>query len=99
MVCYKPYTILQPRISRIVGNIDHPVGVMLAPPQAPLVRTQDSDFWRLINHHRFDGKLEDYFSEISLHLSFTIYILPLSVPVDAMDSGISIIEALISTHD
>ena len=86
-------------ISRIVGNIDHPGVVMLAPPQAPLVREEDPGNWRIINHHKFDGKAESCFSGTSLHLSFTRYEIPLSVSIGAVDAEMSMVETLISTHD
>lgn len=86
-------------ITRIVGNIDHPGVVMLAPPQAPLVREEDPGSWRVVNHHKFDGKVENCFSGTSLHLSFTKYEVPLSVSIGAVDAEISMVETLISTHD
>ncbi|KAL8893617.1 MAG: hypothetical protein Q9192_005093 [Flavoplaca navasiana] len=86
-------------ITRIIGNIDHPGVVMLAPPQAPLIRTENADSWRVIDHHKFDGKLENFFSGTSLHLSFTKYEIPLSVSVGAVDADISMVETLISAHD
>ena len=51
----------QQGIRRIVGNIDRPGVVMLAPPQAPLIRPDDSGAWRVINHRNFDGSLENSF--------------------------------------
>lgn len=86
-------------ITRIVGNIDHPGVVMLAPPQAPLVREEDLGNWHVINHHKFDGKVESCFSGTSLHLSFTKFEVPLIVPVGAVDAEMSMVETLISTHD
>ena len=86
-------------ITRIIGNIDHPGVVMLAPPQAPLIRTENADSWRVIDHHKFDGKLENCFSGTSLRLSFTKYEIPLSVSVGAVDADISMVETLISAHD
>ncbi len=86
-------------ITRIIGNIGHPGVVMLAPPQAPLIRTENADSWRVIDHHKFDGKLENCFSGTSLHLSFTKYEIPLSVSVGAVDADISMVETLISAHD
>lgn len=86
-------------ITRIVGNIGRPGVVMLAPPQAPLIRPDDPGSWRVINHINFDGSLENSFPETSLHLSFTEYEVPLSVPIGARDADVSIVETLISTHD
>ena len=86
-------------ITRIVGNIDRPGVVMMAPPQAPLIRPDDPGAWRVINHNIFDGSLKNSFPETSLHLSFTEYDIALSVPVGAKDAIVSIVETLISTHD
>ena len=79
-------------ITRIVGNIDRPGVVMLAPPQAPLIRPDDPESWRVINHINFDGSLENSFPETSLHLSFTEYEVPLSVPIGAKDADVSIVD-------
>ena len=86
-------------ITRIVGNIDRPGVVMLAPPQAPLLRPDDPGSWRVINHSNFDDNLKNSFPETSLHLSFTEYKIPLSVPIGAKDAEVSIVETLISTYD
>lgn len=72
---------------------------MLAPPQARLLRPDDPGSWRVINHSNLDGNLENGFPETSLHLSFTEYEVPLSVPTGAKDADVSIVEALIFTHD
>ena len=86
-------------ITRIVGNLGRPGVVMLAPPQAPLVRGEDPESWRVINHSSFNGKPENCFPETTLHLSFTKYEVPLSVPIGAVDAEISMIETLVSVHD
>ena len=86
-------------ITRIVGNLDHPGVVMLAPPQAPLVRDTEVDCWRVINHTIFKGKTENCFPETTLHLSFTKYEVPLSVPIGAVDAEISMLETLVAAYD
>ena len=86
-------------ITRIIGNIDHPGVVMLAPPQAPMIRGEEPDSWRMVNHHIFDGRAEDCFSETSLHLSFTKFEVPLSVPVGAIDPEVSMVEALVQSYN
>ena len=86
-------------ITRIVGNIDRPGVVMLAPPQAPRLRPDEPGAWRVINHSNFDGSLDNCFPETSLHLSFTEYEIPLSVPIGAKDATVSIVETLISAHN
>lgn len=86
-------------ITRIVGNLGRPGVVMMAPPQAPLVRGEDPDSWRVINHSAFNGKPKKCFPETTLHLSFTKYEVPLSVPIGAVDAEISMVETLVSVHD
>lgn len=86
-------------ITRIVGNLDHPGVVMLAPPQAPLVRDIEPSCWRIINHSLFTGKAENCFPETTLHLSFTKYEVPLSVPIGAVDAEISMLETLVAAYD
>jgi hypothetical protein len=86
-------------ITRLLGNLDRPGIVMLVPPQAPLIRKAELGTWRLVNHYAFDGKVEDSFRETSLHLSFTEYEIPLSVPVGAVDADATMLETLVSAYD
>ena len=86
-------------ITRVIGNLDHPGVVMLAPPQAPLVRDIDPNSWRIINHSTFNGEAGKCFAETTLHLSFTKYEVPLSVPIGAVDAEISMLETLVAAYD
>ena len=86
-------------ITRILGNLDRPGVVMLVPPQAPLVRAEEPDSWRLVNHNLFDNKLEESFTGTSLHLSSTEYEIPLSVPIGAVDAEATMLESLLSVFD
>lgn len=83
----------------LLGTSTAPGVVMLAPPQARLLRPDDPGSWRVINHSNLDRNLENGFPETSLHLSFTEYEVPLSVPIGAKDADVIIVEALIFTHD
>ena len=57
--------------------------------------------WRMVNHKEFDGKLEDTFQDITLHLRFTGYELP--IDIDAQKRGHQytdafLAEAVVSAH-
>ena len=86
-------------ITRILGNLGRPGVVMLVPPQVPRIVSRDPNSWRLINHHRFNGEIIDAFTDTSLHLSFTDYEVPLSVPLGAIDADAVMLESLISVYD
>lgn len=86
-------------VTRILGNLGRPGVVMLVPPQAPRIVAKDPNSWRLINHHRFNGETVDSFTDTSLHLSFTEYEVPLSVPIGAIDAHAVMLESLISVYD
>ncbi|KAK0387600.1 hypothetical protein NLU13_3846 [Sarocladium strictum] len=91
----KPY-----EIHRVIGNIGRAGLAFLIPPQTPMVRSANSDSWRLINHEPFDGRLEDNFRNTTLHLGFTGY----EVPLTLSDHGgrfveSFFIEAVVSVHD
>jgi hypothetical protein len=75
---------------------------MLLPPRSDMM-TGDIDHgrWRVTNNGVYNGKLEDCFSETSLHLSFTDYRVPF---FDGASSGqhdieFSVLESVISVHD
>ncbi len=76
-------------IRRIFRNLCRSGIVMLVPPQAPRIRAIDPSLWRLVNHSPFNDKLEDCFSNTSLHLSFTEYEVPLNVSIGAVDAEIT----------
>lgn len=87
------------KVTRILGNLGRPGVVMLVPPQAPRIVERDPNSWRLINHHCFNGETFDAFLDTSLHLSFTEYEIPLSVPIGAIDAEAVMLESLISVYD
>lgn len=58
-------------IKRIHGNLGRAGIAMMIPPESPKIRASDVENWKIINHYDFDGKQEDCFESISLHLSFT----------------------------
>ncbi|KAE9377592.1 hypothetical protein N431DRAFT_478802 [Stipitochalara longipes BDJ] len=87
-------------IRRVIGNIGRAGISMLIPPQDPRIRKLSTERWNLINHLPFNGKLEDSFSDTSMHLSFTTYTQPISVGLHGLqDSEAYYIESVISIHD
>jgi hypothetical protein len=58
------------------------------------------DNWRVINHAPYDGTQGDYFSETSLHLSFSGWSTTVGPAVQGRrDVEVSLVEALVSVHD
>lgn len=91
----KPY-----EIRRIVGNIGRAGLAFLIPPTSPRIKRLGLESYQVINHHPYNGKLEDNFRSTSLHLGFSGY----EFPLDISDHGgrnreAFFIESLISVHD
>jgi len=72
---------------------------MLVPPQPPIIRAEDPNNWRFVNHHLFDGKAQGSFPHTSLHLSFTQYRVPVSIANDAVDPDTTMLETLVQVYD
>jgi hypothetical protein len=89
-------------IQRVVGNIGRAgITFLICPPEVKL-READPEKWMAINHNPFDGKLEDYFQETSIHLSFTEYEIPITVEGKsrhAIDREVVLVESLLSIYD
>ena len=87
-------------VKRVVGNIGRAGLVLMIPPQALETRPMPVGAWQFIQHTKYDGKHEDYFSCTSLHLSFTKSTLCLGVhPLGNQDSEVYYLETYISIHD
>ena len=86
-------------VTRLLGNLGRPGLVMLAPPQAPRLRSVDHVSWRLLNYSDFDGRVKDSFKDTSLHLSFTEYEIPMKVSIGAVDAEATMLETLVSVYD
>ncbi|PGH07739.1 hypothetical protein AJ80_07944 [Polytolypa hystricis UAMH7299] len=87
-------------LRRLHGNIGRPGTVLLISPTNPRVRKPDDEHWKVINHDLFDGKNDDCFKSTSLHISFTNYVLPLSVQDSGnIDSEAYLLESVVSIHD
>ena len=86
-------------IKRIIGNVGRPGISMMMPPPQPRIRPV-SDSWLLVQHAPYDGKLEDCFHNVSLHLSFTTYELPLARGRHGgVDAEVILVESLVSVYD
>lgn len=87
-------------LQRIQGSIGRAGIAMLVSPNQTLMRQAESADWKLINHNRFDGTLEDHFDGTSLHLSFTDFKMPINIGVyGARDVELYFLEAIVSVHD
>jgi hypothetical protein len=87
-------------VRRIIGNIGKAGVAMLVSPKSPKMRELKYDTWNVINHAKFDGRLEDQFSSTSLHLSFTGYELPLRVgDHGGCDREAFLLETVVSIDD
>ena len=86
-------------IKRVIGNLGRAGIVMLVPPANPRIRPL-TDEWRQIQHAKYDGNLENKFSQTSLHVSFTLFEVPLSFGIaGGVDREVIILETLVSVHD
>ena len=86
-------------IRRVLGNIGKPGIALLVPPHAPRIKPPDKKNWNLINLHDYDGE-EDYFSNTSLHLSFTSACVPIDVGFfGGQDTEVYMLETLVSVHE
>lgn len=87
-------------LRRLHGNIGRSGIALLISPTDPRVREPEDDHWRVINHDSFDGTAIDSFEATSLHLSFTNFVLPLSVQTSGnRDSEAYLLESVVSIHD
>lgn len=87
-------------IRRVVGNIGRPGINMLIPPSNPKVQGINEESWNRVDHAAFDGELLNCFNGISLHLSFSEYIMPIDVRSHGgRDAEMYFVEALVSVHD
>ncbi|KAJ4359621.1 uncharacterized protein N0V89_000176 [Didymosphaeria variabile] len=84
----------------LVGTIDHP-GLSLLVPVAETMRSEpDLESWKLINHHDFDGRVEDNFSGTALQLCLTGYVQPIDTGEHGTrDKDTFFVETVISVHE
>jgi hypothetical protein len=100
LLCDPAEAPLPHEIRRVVGNIGRAGINMLIPPQNPKTVKLKPETWSLINHSKFDGKIEDSFQATSLHLSFTPYVLPLNIgDHGTQDKDVFFVESLVSVYD
>ena len=90
------------QVRRIAGNVGQAGTSFLVPPRNPRVRAFDESSWSVINHHAFDGQVEDSFGGTSCHLSFTDYRMPIGVANQAhgrQDVEAHFVETVVSVYD
>jgi hypothetical protein len=80
------------RIRRLAGNIGKPGLALLRSPQNLEVAANDlqPDQWKLVSQRDFDGKLENNFGDISLHLTLT----GAEEPLSRLSRGNRLVDAL-----
>ena len=84
----------------MIGNVGKPGLVCLLSPRDTIFRELDLETWKLINHWKFDGKLEDNLTSTSLHLSLTGYEQPLNISIHGgRDREAFYLEAVVSAYD
>lgn len=78
-------------VTRLSGNIGKPgFAMMRSPQQLDVADGLAQEQWRLVNHAQFDGKIEDNFRDISLHLALT----GAEEPLSKLSRGNRFVEAL-----
>ncbi|KAE8451361.1 hypothetical protein EG329_003990 [Mollisiaceae sp. DMI_Dod_QoI] len=89
-------------IHRVVGNIGRAgITFLISPPEVK-IRQADPEKWMAINHHPFNGKLENHFTHTSVHLSFTDYEISLITENNSrhiIDRAAFLVETLVSLYD
>jgi len=55
--------------------------------------------WNVINHHEFDGRLDDCFSQTTLHLGLTGYVHGIAALGGSRFPKVTFAEAVVSCHD
>ncbi|KAI3327294.1 hypothetical protein HD806DRAFT_388891 [Xylariaceae sp. AK1471] len=89
-------------IRRVQGNVGMPgltlIGWYTNSYELDL-KKPDPNNWQIVNHHPFDGKLEDYFSGTSLHLRFTGYSQALNFGAHNRIANGTLVEAVVSAFD
>ncbi|CAM1510041.1 Fc.00g003760.m01.CDS01 [Cosmosporella sp. VM-42] len=90
----------QPEVIRVLGSLGGSEMAFLTVPASPMVRKFDIENWQVVNHRAFDGKLEDCFTDTSLHLSFTDYKAPFDIgDRGRRDAQAILLESVISVID
>lgn len=87
-------------VRAVVGNVGRPGLTLVVPTTDSEIQSPSPENWKLINHARYDGSLENSFQSTSLHFRFTGF----EIPVETGSSGsrfiqVSFAEAVISVHD
>jgi hypothetical protein len=88
------------KICCLTGNVGSPGLSLLVSVDEPMQDESNLENWRLVNHHDYDGKLEDNFRQTSLQLSLTGYAHPVvREEHGARYKDAFYVETVISVHD
>jgi hypothetical protein len=95
-----PYERVKPfELRRLHGNIGRPGLTVLVSPVEPKIRSNDEYNWRVVTNAEYDGTAIDAFGDTSMHLSFTDFLLPITVEsIGNRDYEACILESVISVH-
>jgi len=91
-----------PEIRRVRGNIGRPGRNFLgffSPHGTVKAREKEPGMWNAINHHEFDGRLDDCFSQTTLHLGITGYVHEVATQGSSRFPKVTFAEAVVSCHD
>ncbi|KAF8850687.1 hypothetical protein BDZ45DRAFT_185766 [Acephala macrosclerotiorum] len=89
-------------VQRVIGNVGRAGTTFLISPPEVKERSADPERWMAINHNPFNGKLENHFTQTSMHLSFTEYEISLmteDTPRHIIDRAAFLVETLVSLYD
>ena len=82
------------------GNVGKPGIALLVSPRDLLLREPELENWDMVNHHDFDGQIQDSFRSTSLHLSLTGYELALNTGAQGRrDQEAFYVEANVSVRE
>ncbi|KAI1745747.1 hypothetical protein F4680DRAFT_112079 [Xylaria scruposa] len=85
-----------PQIRHLVGSIGQAGLVLLVSPLDPRIRPTGYNPWA-VQHKQYDGKRENKFESVSLHLSFTEWKMPLDwASTGEIDQEVFLLESVLS---
>ncbi|GAP91955.1 hypothetical protein SAMD00023353_5700630 [Rosellinia necatrix] len=87
---------LGPQVRRLVGSIGQPGLILLISPLDPRIRPTKYNP-SLVEHKPYDGRREDKFQGVSLHLSFTEWKMPIDwESTGEIDQEVFLLESVLS---
>ena len=84
----------------LLGSIGEPEVSLLFLAGEPEAANVSSESWEMVNHAKFDGRLDDCFGATSAYLNLTGDKVPLNFGTQgACDKVVSYVEAVVSVHE